>query len=226
MLGEDSVASALASGSIYVDHTTNSADLVRRVHGILAKKDVGMVDAPVSGGMEGAQTRDLTLLVGGDAEVLHRARPVLDAIGKTVLHVGDIGAGNICKVLHNAAGFTRALAMMECLTVGVKAGIDPGVLVEVFQKCALGRSFDIQVRLPSTLFKGNFDPARFALGVAAKDMGLAAELAAANDVPAELMELCQAQMAEAMSRGWADRDSSVYLTLPEERADAPVRTSE
>ena len=81
------------------------------------------------------------------------------------------------------------------------------------------------MRLPSTLFKGSFDPARFALGVAAKDMGLATELAEANGVPVELTELCQAQMAEAISRGWTDRDSSVFLTLQEERADARVRTS-
>ena len=222
VFGENGIVDGLAEGSIYIDHTTNSPALVRRVHGELAEKGVAMLDAPVSGGMEGARTRDLTVLVGGDDAVFRRARPILDAIAKTVMHVGGIGAGSICKVTHNSASFARSLAVMECLTLGVKAGVEPSVLLEVFQKCALGANFDLHVRMPATIFSGDFDP-RFALKIARKDIGLAAELAEQYDVPTEVVSACERQMAEAMARGLGDRDSSVFLTLQEERAGVSIR---
>ena len=223
VLGPKGIAEGIQPGTVYVDHTTNSPLLVRRVHEMLSKRGVEMLDAPVSGGMEGAQTRDLTVLVGGSKEALEKCRPVLEAMGKTVLHVGEIGAGCICKVMHNCAGFSLSLAMIECLTVGVKAGVEPSMMIEVFQKCAIGRNTDLHGRLPATLFQGSFEPARFALALAHKDMGLATELARAYDVPVGLTEVCQREMSEAMARGWAGSDSSVFLRLQEERAGVEVR---
>jgi 3-hydroxyisobutyrate dehydrogenase len=222
VLGDGGILEGIQAGTVYVDHTTNSPALVRKIQGILKGQGVEMLDAPVSGGKEGAETRDLTVLVGGDSSTFEKARPVLDAMAKTVMHVGDIGAGCVCKITHNSASFSVELAMVECLTLGVKAGVDPAVMVEVFQKCAVGRNFGIQVRLPATLFSGDFDP-RFALKLARKDIGLATELARTHDVPMPVVELCEREVSEAVSRGWADRDSSIFLTLQEERAGAQVR---
>ena len=223
VLGEGGIAAGIVPGSVYVDHTTNAPSLVRRLRDVLATKGVDTLDAPVSGGMEGARTRDLVMLVGGDASVVEKVRPVLDSMAKTIMHVGDVGAGCVCKLAHNCAGFSIGLAMVECMTLAVKAGVDPATLVDVFQRCAIGRSFDLHVRLPATLFQGDFEP-RFALKVANKDMTLAAELAQALGVPMKLAEASAEQMSEAMSRGMGDRDSSVFLTLQEERAGVEVRT--
>ena len=121
-------------------------------------------------------------------------------------------AGCICKLMYNCGGFSLDLAMAGCLTMGVKAGVDPTVLVEVFQKCALGRNFAMQRRLPETLFRGNFEP-RFALEVAYKDMSLDMELSGTLGVPMSLTEVCGKERFEAMSRGWGDGDSSIFLTL-------------
>ena len=222
VLGEKGIVNGLAMGAIFVDHTTNSPLLVREISEVLSGRGVAMLDAPVSGGMEGAQTRDLTMLVGGGSEALKKAMPVLEAMAKTVMHVGEIGAGCISKVMHNCAGFSLNLAMMECLTLGVKAGVKPEVLVEVFQKCALGRNFDLQVRLPDTIFRGDFLP-RFALSTARKDMGLATELAKAYDVPMKLAWATEGEMEEAMSKGLGSSDSSIFLTLQEERTGIQVR---
>jgi 3-hydroxyisobutyrate dehydrogenase len=224
-LGERGIAQGIKPGAVYIDHTTNSPALVRKVHDVLSEKGTKMLDAPVSGGMEGAQTRDITVLVGGDEETLDGCRPVLDAMAKTVMHVGQIGAGSICKLMHNCAGFSVSLAMVECLALGTKAGVDPGVMIEVFQKCALGSAFQLHTRLPETLFRGNFEP-RFAMSVAHKDMVLAAELARIHDVPMRLAEVSEQDMASAMSKGWGDRDSSIFLTLQEERAGVQVRVSD
>ena len=222
VLGENGIAAGLKPGCVYIDHTTNSPALVRRVHDMLSEKGIDMLDAPVSGGMEGAQTRDLTVLVGGAGETVERCRPVLNALAKTVLHVGAIGAGCICKITHNCAGFVRSMALVECLTLGVKAGVKADVLIDAFRRCALGTNMDLHVRLPATLFQGDFEP-RFALKIADKDIGLATELAETVGVPVQLAEACRKEMAEAMARGLGDLDSSVYLTLQEERADVEVR---
>lgn len=224
VLGGRGVIQGIGIDAIFVDHTTNSPLLVREVKELLSERGAKMLDAPVSGGMEGAQTRDLTMLVGGESETLEEAKPVLDAMAKTVMHVGGIGAGCVCKVMHNCAGFSLNLAMMECLTLGAKAGVSPDVLVEVFQKCALGSNFDIQVRLPDTIFRGDFQP-RFALSTARKDMAIATELARAYSVQMKLTDTTEAEMEKAISRGWGGSDSSIFLTLQEERTGVQIRTN-
>ena len=220
--GADGVLEGIGAGSVLVDHTTNSPELVRETHRRLESTGVAMLDAPVSGGAEGARTRDLTMLVGGDNDTVERCKPVLDAIAKTVMHVGDIGAGCVCKIAHNCAGFSLDMATVECLTMGVSAGVDPAVLVEVFQRCAIGRNFNLHTRLPDTLFSGDFEP-RFALRTAMKDMRLATELAGQVGVPMNLTEVCQAEMEEAMTRGWEGLDSSAFLRLQEERSGVQLR---
>jgi 3-hydroxyisobutyrate dehydrogenase len=189
---------------------------------MLAARGVAMLDAPVSGGMEGAQTRDLLVMAGGEPAAFERARPLLDAVAKRVLYTGQIGTGSIAKIMHNSASFTLDLVMAECLTTGVKAGIDAATIVNVFNEGALGQMMSLKVRLPATWLRGDFDP-RFSLKLARKDLGLALELARATDTPMRLAAICEREMAEAVARGWADRDASIFLTLQEERAKVQVR---
>jgi 3-hydroxyisobutyrate dehydrogenase-like beta-hydroxyacid dehydrogenase len=221
-LGAGALVAALKPGALYVDHTTNAPALVRRVHALLAAKGVAMVDAPVSGGMEGAQTRDLLAIAGGDPADFARARPLLDAIARCVIYAGGIGTGSIAKIMHNSATFTLDLVMAECWTTGVKAGIDAATIVKVFNEAALGHQMNLKVRLPATYLRGNFD-ARFSLALACKDLGLALDLARETATPMRLAAICEAEMREAMARGWADRDASIFLTLQEERAGVTVR---
>jgi 3-hydroxyisobutyrate dehydrogenase len=221
-LGPGALVAHMQPGALYIDHTTNSPALVRRVHALLAGKDVPMLDAPVSGGMEGARTRDLLVMAGGELVAFERARPLLDAIAKRVIHTGGIGTGSIAKIMHNSASFTLDLVMAECWTTAVKAGVDTATIVEIFNEAALGQMMSLKVRLPATYLRGNFDP-RFSLALAYKDLGLAQELARTTQTPMPLGALCEQEMAEAMSRGWADRDASIFLTLQEERAKVQVR---
>jgi 3-hydroxyisobutyrate dehydrogenase-like beta-hydroxyacid dehydrogenase len=221
-LGARGILASINPGALYVDHTTNSPALVRRVHGLLAAKGVAMLDAPVSGGMEGAKTRDLLVMAGGEPAAFERARPLLDAIAKRVIYTGGIGTGSIAKIMHNSASFTLDLVMAECWTAAVKAGINAATIVEVFKEAALGQMMSLKVRLPATYLRGNFEP-RFSLALARKDLGLAQELARATETPMRLSALCEADMIEALARGWSDRDASIFLTLQEERAKVQVR---
>lgn len=221
-LGPGGLVAALRPGMLYIDHTTNAPALVRRVHAMLAENGVAMVDAPVSGGMEGAQTRDLLAMVGGEPADFERARPLLEAIAKRVMYTGGIGTGSIAKIMHNSATFTLDLVMAECWTAGVKAGIDAAMIYQVFTEAALGNQMNLKVRLPATYLRGDFT-ARFSLALAAKDLGLALQLGRETETPMRLAAICEAEMAEAMARGWADRDASIFLTLQEERAKVQVR---
>ncbi|MBV9378890.1 MAG: NAD(P)-dependent oxidoreductase, partial [Alphaproteobacteria bacterium] len=221
-LGPGGIVGHIKPGALYIDHTTNSPLLVRQVHDRLSARGVAMLDAPVSGGMEGAHTRDLLVMAGGEPAVFESARPLLDVIAKRIIYTGGIGTASIAKIMHNSASFTLDLVMAECWTTGVKAGIDAATIVKVFNEAAVGQMMSLKVRLPATLLRGNFDP-RFSLALARKDLGLALELARATDTPMRLAALCEQEMIEAIGRGWADRDASIFLTLQEERAKVRVR---
>src|SRR5947207_3355942 len=145
-LGPDGIVGQLRPGALYIDHTTNAPALVRRVQAMLVVRDVAMVDAPVSGGMEGARTRDLLVMAGGEPADFERARPLLEAIANRVIHTGGIGTGSIAKIMHNSASFTLDRVMAECWTVGVKAGIDAATIVEVFHEAAPGPQMSLNGR--------------------------------------------------------------------------------
>jgi 3-hydroxyisobutyrate dehydrogenase len=221
-LGEDGLVGRLRPGALYIDHTTNAPALVRRLAAMLAEKRVDMVDAPVSGGMEGAQTRDLLVMAGGEPAAFERARPLLEAIAKRVIHTGGIGTGSIAKIMHNSASFTLDSVMAECWTVGVKAGIDAATIVKVFNEAALGHQMSLKVRLPATYLRGDFDP-RFSLALARKDLGLALELARQAEVPMRFAALCEQELIEASRLAQPRAIASIALTLQEERAGVKVR---
>ncbi len=220
--GAGGVLEGIRAGAVVVDHTTNSPILVRRAHDSLREKGAFMLDAPVSGGVSGAGAGALTIQVGGDPDVLDRVRPILEVVAKSIVHAGAIGAGCICKIAHNSAVFAANLAMIECMTTAIKAGVDANTIIELFQKSGIGRNHDLQVSLPVTLFRGDFEP-RFAMATALKDIRLATELARAVGVPTPTIDLCEAEMREAVERGWGGRDHAVYLTLQERRAGVEVR---
>ncbi len=221
-LGENGILDGICPGSVYIDHTTNSPIIVRKVYEIYKKKGVFMLDAPASGGVEGAVTRDIIFMVGGEKSTLNRVKSVLTAMGKKVYYTGDIGTGSICKVLHNCANFCLNMIMTECWTLGVKVGVKPEVIVNIFQEGAIGRMSDLNIRLPATLFRGDFNP-RFALKLARKDIGIATELGRTYNVSMRMAELLEQEMIDAMARGWGDEDSSIFLTLQEERAQVKIR---
>ena len=221
VLGEDGIIAGVKKGSVYIDHTTNSPELVREIAAKLEQQGVEMLDAPVSGGTEGAQLKQLLLMVGGKESTYKKYKDVLSSMGD-VLYTGDIGNGMISKITHNCATFCVSVAMMENWSVAIKAGLAPEKIVEVFQRAGIGRNMDVHSRLPNTLFQGKFDPI-FALDIAKKDISLATDLAKSYGVPVRVSELVLQEYIEAVNRGWGKFDSSVVLTLQEERSGVQVR---
>jgi 3-hydroxyisobutyrate dehydrogenase-like beta-hydroxyacid dehydrogenase len=209
-------------GTVWFDLSTNSVEMVRRIHARCAEKGIQMLDAPVSGGTSGAKSGRLALWVGGDEAAYQRCLPVIKAIADEPFYVGAIGAGTIAKLAHNVSTFTVHAALAEAFTMGVKAGVEPLALYRALRQGASGRArtFD---RLAEKFLPGAYDPATFALKLAHKDVSLAVELGKSNGVPMHAAEHALAELTEGMRRGWGERDSRVFMTLQEERAGVSVR---
>jgi 3-hydroxyisobutyrate dehydrogenase len=224
-LGEQGLLAGLADGKVYFDLSTNSPGLVRRIHEVFKRRGIHMLDAPVSGGPRGAESRRLALWVGGDEDVFKRYRPVLDAIGDQPYYVGPIGAGSVAKLVHNCAGYIVQTALAEVFTMGVKAGVEPIALWKAVRQGAGGRrrTFD---GLADQFLPAKFEPPSFALRLAHKDVTLATALGRELKVPMRLANITLEEMTEALNRGWAERDSRVAMLLQEERAGVEIRVPE
>ena len=175
-LGPQGLVNGIRSGAIYIDHTTNSPETVRRVGAAIRERHADMLDAPVDGGREGALAGGLTLFVGGERPSVQRSRPVLDSFSKRVVWMGELGSGSVTKIVHNALAMSIDLLLAECLTMGIKSGVGlPQLVKAIAEVTALGGNMGLRKRWPDTVFRGDFT-ARFALRLAHKDFGLAAEL--------------------------------------------------
>ena len=220
-LGDDGLLAGLRPGTAWFDLTTNSPSLIRRLHERFAAAGVALLDAPVSGGPQGARTRKLALWVGGERAVFDRHKALLDAIGDQAMYVGPIGAGSVAKLVHNCAGYAIQAALAEVFTLGVKAGVEPLALWQAVRQGALGRrrTFD---RLAEQFLPGTYEPPAFTLRLAHKDMTLATELGRELRVPMRVAGLALEELAEALNRGWAERDSRVSMLLQQERAGVQI----
>ncbi len=223
-LGEGGLMQGAKPGLIYIDLSTNSPTLIRRIHDVYRQRGLQVLDAPVSGGPIGAQQATLAVMVGGDRAVYDRVKPVLDAIGNKVSYVGGIGCGAIAKLVHNMIGICTQAILAEGLTLGVKAGVEPEALRKAIADGAVGQGLMLNYMVPNVIFKGDFDTVRFALRLARKDIGLASELGREFEVPLKVANLVEQDLVEAMAKGWGDRDSTVPFQMQEERAGVKVRT--
>ena len=179
----------LAPGTVWIDHTSGDPAGARDVAALLAGYDVGYLDAPVSGGTDGAHRGALTVMVGGDAEDLAAVTPVLDAVAARVVHVGDVGAGMAVKAVNNALLATSLWAAAEGLTALAAQGVAPQAALEVIAG-STGRSFATETLIPDRVLDRSF-PHTFALALLAKDVRLAGSVLAGAEVDAPVLHLIE-----------------------------------
>ena len=222
-LGDQGILEGIRPGSVYIDLSSSRPSLIREMEPTFSQKGVHILDAPVSGGKTGAESGNLAVMVGGEKEVFDRIKPILDTFGDKVFYAGSIGAGSVCKLVHNMIGHSVRQAIAEGLTLGVKAGVDPEPLWESIRRGSLGRMRVLHEGLVKTMFRGEYEPASFALNLAYKDISLATELAREYDVPMPMSTLAEQIAMQAMNRGWSEHDSSVTVRLQEEQAQTEVR---
>jgi 3-hydroxyisobutyrate dehydrogenase len=221
-VGKNGLLEGMNRGQSHFDLSTNSPTVIRRLHKAYADKGAHLLDSPVSGGPAGAASGKMALWVSGDEPSYNRYRPVLDAMGDQIFYMGAIGAASVAKLVHNLAGYMVNTALAECFTMGVKAGVDPLLLWKAVRQGANGRrrTFDT---LAEHFLPNHYDPARFALRLAHKDVSLATQLGKEVGVPMRLANLTLEEMTEALGRGWQTRDSRSSMILQAERAGVNIQ---
>jgi 2-hydroxymethylglutarate dehydrogenase len=220
--GKKGLKAGWKKSDIYIDMSTNSPLTVRRVAQDAKAMGVSVLDAPVSGGTIGAEKGTLTIMVGGDAEALQKVRPVLETMGKNIYHVGDIGCGNITKLVNNLIALGCNSITAEGFALGAKAGIKPDTLFEIL-KVSTANNWDLQ-QYPSTVLKGNFEPG-FKISLAYKDIGLALDLGKSYGVPLPVGQAVKKDLQEAMDAGFSDKGVDAVILNLEKITGTPVRTS-
>jgi 3-hydroxyisobutyrate dehydrogenase len=183
----DGLLDAMKRGSVLVDCTSGEPGTSRRIAARLAERGVDFLDAPVSGGVTGAEKGALTIMVGGNPNVLERVRPVLSTFGQKIVHCGDIGTGHTVKAMNQALLAIHIWTAGEALVTLVKEGVRPAVALDVINASS-GRSNASMNLFPERVLTRAF-PRTFRLALIDKDIGIAAAVARDNGVPAPVMQL-------------------------------------
>jgi 3-hydroxyisobutyrate dehydrogenase-like beta-hydroxyacid dehydrogenase len=220
----EEVAAAIAAnakaGTVYIDLSTNSPTVAKRVAEALAAKGIQMLEAPVSGGTPRATDGTIVIMVGGDEKLCDAQRPLLNSFSSEVVHVGDIGMGSVAKLINNMLAFCNMAAAAEALVMGAKSGIDLKKLDQVISN-ASGYSSGYR-SVADKSFAGNFNPT-FALDLAHKDLRLALELADELGVPGMIAPQVMSLMRMARGMGMGSDDSASVMRVYEKALNQDVR---
>jgi 3-hydroxyisobutyrate dehydrogenase-like beta-hydroxyacid dehydrogenase len=221
----EEVAAAIAAnakaGTVYIDLSTNSPTVAKRVAEALAAQGIQMLEAPVSGGTPRATDGTIVIMVGGDEKLCDAQRPLLNSFSSEVVHVGDIGMGSVAKLINNMLAFCNMAAAAEALVMGAKSGIDLKKLDQVISN-ASGYSSGYR-SVADKSFAGNFNPT-FALDLAHKDLRLALELADELGVPGMIAPQVMSLMRMARGMGMGGNDSATVIQVYEKAINQTVRT--
>jgi 3-hydroxyisobutyrate dehydrogenase len=192
----------ISAGSLLIDMGSSEPLATRALAEHAAAQGIATIDAPVSGGVAGAVAGTLTIMVGGADADIERARPVLGALGSSVVHVGGVGAGHAVKALNNLLSATHLLVSAEALAVGRQFGLDPATMLKAINGSS-GRSGSTEAKLPKFVLSSTYDSG-FRLALMLKDMRIAVDLAREIGTPAALGEAAVdlwARAADALEEG-------------------------
>jgi 3-hydroxyisobutyrate dehydrogenase-like beta-hydroxyacid dehydrogenase len=219
---DDGLLAGSHEGLVIVDMSTISPAVSRSLAALCGERGVDFLDAPVSGGTQGAQAGTLSIMVGGDQAALQRARSVLEAMGKHIFHVGPSGSGEVVKLVNNVLVGTIAAATAEALVLGAKAGADVATMAEVVG-ASTGASWQLANQFPLRAFNGTFAPG-FMTDLLVKDLDLALDLGSDMHAPLFLTALARQLYGEAQAHGHGRDDYTSVLQVLEETAGVEVRT--
>jgi len=196
VFGDSGLAAGFKPGSLLLDTSSAEPWITREIADRLAAQTVDMVDAPVSGAEEGARTATLVFMCGGSDDALARVRPLLDAMGKHVFHVGPIGAGHTMKAINNVTTALSFLCTAEALLVGKSYGLNAKAMLDVMN-VSTGYSFASQNRFLNDVITRKFED-QFKLDLMLKDMGIAEQLASAHNLPVPMTAQGRARWQKAV----------------------------
>jgi 2-hydroxy-3-oxopropionate reductase len=218
-LGPDGILEGAHAGLVFVDNSTIRPATARKIATELGEKGVLCLDAPVSGGDVGARNATLTIMVGGPAPALERVMPVLEAIGKSITHVGESGAGQIAKAANQIMVAAQMVAMGELLVFARKSGADPSKVVDAIRHGA-AQCWTLDVK-PPRLFAGNRQPG-FKAYMQAKDLGIVLDTARQYGVPLPATSINTQLFNAMLEMGMRDLDNSAVIGVIEKLAGSSL----
>lgn len=221
VLGPDGIAAGLPPGGVVIDMSTIDPRTSQRVGAELRRRGFDMVDSPVGKTSEHAATGTLTLMVGGEPDVIERVKPVLDCMGSETYLCGGPGMGHAMKITNNLLATTIMAATTEALAIGIKSGLTLELMIDVM-KTTMAWNNQLAVAMPKKAFKGDDSPG-FAVKLAAKDVRLANELAQAQGFDPYVGLGAQRTLERAMEKGFADRDTAALMRIREDELGIKVR---
>jgi 2-hydroxy-3-oxopropionate reductase len=220
VLGENGVLEGAKAGTILIDMSSISPIVSQRIAAEVAKKGVKMLDAPVSGGETGAINGTLAIMVGGDQEVFDKCQDLFKAMGKSVVRVGDIGAGGFTKLANQIITAINLEALGEAFVLGVKAGVDPNLIFQAIRGGLAGSNM-MESRIPA-IMERNFRPG-FKLKLHLKDLNNALSTAKELGVPLPITSMVQQMMLALNTWGLGEEDNGSLVKLLEDFAKTEIK---
>jgi 3-hydroxyisobutyrate dehydrogenase len=222
--GPQGILEGARKGLIIIDMSTIAPTVSRKLAELASTHGVYFLDAPVSGGSQGAINATLTIMVGGEREIFEQARPVLEAMGQKekLFYVGPHGSGEVVKIVNNILCGAIAAAIAESFVLGVKAGADVNTMAEIIG-VSTGASWQLANQFPLRAFNGSFQPG-FMTDLLHKDLGLALDLAAESQTPVAMTALTRQMYEMVRAAGYGRQDYTSLLKVLEEMAGVEVRS--
>lgn len=224
-LGTDGLLRGVQEGSIYVDLSSSSPELIRRIEAEFRLRGARVMDAPLIVGKAGTADRSLQVLASGAPEDYDQVKSLFNSFGDTVVYTGELGTGTVIKLAHNLVRRGVGLAIGEGIVLGAKAGVNPQLLWDCMRWGLDVQLHHLAKTFSETVFKGSYEaPASFNIALSRKDVGLATELARQHNVPMPIAALVEQIMIQAIGRGWSEQSTASLFRLQEEAAGIEVRT--
>lgn len=221
LMGEQGALSKMEKGGYIFDMSTIDPATARKLAQLAAEKEIHFLDCPVSGGPTGALNGTLTSMVGGKKEEFEVAKEILSCFCANVIHVGEVGSGQVVKICNNILVADITVALGEALLTGTQAGVKLEVLAEVISKSS-GRSFTMDYFAPNSIYKGDYDNPLFMLRHMYKDVSLFTAMAKEFKIPALMGNLTNQLYSSAMEQGWENQDHTSVCKMIEKLANKEI----
>jgi 2-hydroxy-3-oxopropionate reductase len=221
ILGKNGVVEGAKAGSVVIDMSSINPQVTQEISKALGEKGVKMLDAPVSGGETGAIQGTLAIMVGGEERIFDDCLEILKAMGRNIVHVGEIGAGEYVKLVNQIITALNLATIGEAFSLGAKAGLDPKVIYEAIRGGLAGSQI-LESKAPM-IFERNFKPG-FKVKLHLKDLNNALFSAKALGVPLPLSSLVQQIFVSLMAEGRGEEDHSALATFFEKMARVEIKS--
>ncbi len=208
-LGEQGAFAGMAPGSLFVDHTTASAEVARELSLLAAERELGFLDAPVSGGTPGAESGSLAIMAGGRAADIERLRPVLSRLGQRLTRMGEVGAGQVTKVCNQMIVACNALVIAEVVALAERAGVDASLVAPALAG-GFADSKPLQILAPQ-MAESRYEPVKWHVRTLLKDLDTAVKLSREQGAATPMSGLAAQLMRLHGSQGYLERDPATLV---------------